>query len=173
MLVGQVIRKSEVRAELLEARLALGAGAVGVRHAGDRGEGTALEFGYCGADLRDSADDFVAGYAGVDGGHHAAPLVADLVEIGVTDAAIQNFELYVVFGWIAPRDRGGGERRFLTGSGASFSVEHVLILDARQVLRYAKPAIVHSKHADMRLQSERFMRNAIITATSTYQKDLS
>jgi hypothetical protein len=59
-----------------------------------------------------------------------------------------------VFGWIAPRDRGGGERRFLTGSGVSFGVEHVLILDARQVLRYAKHAIVHSKHASVRVQSE-------------------
>ena len=56
----------------------------------------------------DDADDFMAGNAGVDGGHHAAPLVAELVEIGVTDAAIQNFDLYVVFGGVAPRDRGGG-----------------------------------------------------------------
>src|SRR5260370_42480947 len=78
MLVGEVIRKGEVWAELLEARLALGAGAVGVHHAADRGEVTALELGDCGAALRASADDFVAGYAGVDGGHHAPPPVADL-----------------------------------------------------------------------------------------------
>src|SRR5260370_15583425 len=83
--------------------------------------------------------------------------------MGVKDGAIQNFELYVVFGWIAPGDRGGGKRRFRTGSGLRFSVEHVLILDARQVLRYAKHAIVHSKHASVRVQSERFMRSAIVS----------
>ena len=46
------------------------------------------------------------GNAGVDGGHHTAPLVADLVQIGVADAAKQNFDLHVVFRRIAPRDRG-------------------------------------------------------------------
>ena len=34
----------------------------------------------------------------------ARALLADLVEIGVTNAAIQNFDLYVVFGWVAPPD---------------------------------------------------------------------
>ncbi len=108
MLVGKVVSKGEVWAELLEARLALGAGAVRVHHAADCSEVAGLELGDRGADLGDAADDFVAGNAGIDGGHHVAPLVADLVEIGVTDAAVQNFDLYVVFGWIAPRDRGGG-----------------------------------------------------------------
>jgi len=63
------------------------------------------------ANLRDTADDFVARDAGVYGGHEAAPLIADLVEIGVTNAAIQNFDLHVVFGWISPCDRGGRKRR--------------------------------------------------------------
>ena len=105
MLVGEVVGESEIRAELLEAGLALGAGAVGIDHAADRGEVAGLELGDRRADLGDAADDFVAGNAGVDGGHHAAPLVADLMEIGVADAAEQNFDLHVVFGWIAPRDR--------------------------------------------------------------------
>jgi hypothetical protein len=29
------------------------------------------------------------------------------MEIGVTDAAVENFDLDIVFGWVAPRDRGG------------------------------------------------------------------
>ena len=70
----------------------------------------------------------MAGNARVDGGHDAAPLVANLVEIGVTDAAIQNFNLYVVFGWIAPCYRSGGQRRCRTGSGVSFGVMHALNL---------------------------------------------
>ncbi len=124
--------KVDVRAELLKACLALGAGAVGVDHAADGGEVAGLELGDGGANLGDAADDLVAGDAGVDGGHYAAPLVPDLVEIGVTDAAEENLDLYVVFGWIAPRDRGGGKRRFRTGSGVGFRVEHVFILDARR-----------------------------------------
>ena len=124
VLVGEVVGEGEVRAELLESGLALGAGAVGVDHAADRGEVAGLEFGHGGADLGDAADDLMAGNAGVDGGHHAAPLVAGLVEIGVADAAEENFDLHVVFGWIAPRDRSGSKRRCRTGSGVSFCVVH-------------------------------------------------
>ncbi len=96
VLVGEVVGEGEVGAELLEARLALGAGAVGVDHAADRGEVAGLELGDGGADLGDAADDLVAGNAGIDGGHHAAPLVAGLVEIGVADAAEENLDLHVV-----------------------------------------------------------------------------
>src|SRR5713101_1745054 len=38
MLIGKVVGKSRIRTELLEARLALGAGAVQVHHAADCGE---------------------------------------------------------------------------------------------------------------------------------------
>ena len=116
--------EGHVRAELLKAGLALGAGAVRVDHAADRGEVAGLELGDCGADPGDTADDLMAGDAGVDGGHEAAPLVTDMVEIGVADAAEQDFDLNVVCGWIAPRDRGGGKRRCRTRRGVSFGVVH-------------------------------------------------
>ena len=64
----------------------------------------------------------MTGDAGVDRGHHIAPLVTDLMEIGVADAAEENLDLYVAFGRIAPRDRVGGERRSLTGSGVGFRI---------------------------------------------------
>ena len=57
----------------------------------------------------------MAGDAGIDS-RHAAPLVTDLVEVGVADTAVQDFDLNVVFAWIAPRDRGGGKRRCRTCS---------------------------------------------------------
>jgi hypothetical protein len=57
-----------------------------------------------------------------------------------------------VFGWIAPRDRGGGERRCRTGSGISFCFVHVPTLDARPTLRYAKHAIVHAQYANARVR---------------------
>ena len=103
--VGKVVGEGHVRAELLQAGLALGTGAVGIDHAADRGEVAGLELGDRGADLGDTADDLMAGDARIDGRHDLAPLIADLVEIGVADAAEQDLDLYVVFGWIAPRDR--------------------------------------------------------------------
>ena len=90
--------------------MALRTGAVRVHHAAHRGKITALELRDCGADFRDSAGNFVSRYAGVDSGHHAAPLVADLVQIGVADTAKQNFDLYVVFRRIAPRNCGRCKR---------------------------------------------------------------
>ena len=130
VLVGKVVGEGQVRAELLEAGLALGAGAVGIDHAADGGEIAGLELGDRRADLGDAADDLVAGHAWVDGGHDVAPLVADRVQVGVADAAEQNFDLHVVFGWIAPRDRTGSERRCRTGGGISFRFVHVFNLDA-------------------------------------------
>ena len=47
---------------------------------------------------------------GVHGGDDAAPLVTNLVEIGVTDTAEEDFDLYIVFGGIAPGDRCGSQR---------------------------------------------------------------
>ena len=124
VLVGKVVGEDEVVAELLEAGLALGTGAVRVDHAADRGKIAGLEFGDGGTDLGDAADDFMAGNAGIDGRHHAAPFVASLVEIGVTDAAEEDFDLHVVLGGIAPRDRGGGKWRSRTGNGVSFCFVH-------------------------------------------------
>ena len=125
VLVGEVVGEGHVGAELLEAGLALGAGAVGVDHAADGGEVAGLELGDGGADLGDAADDLVAGHAGVDGGHHVAPLVAGLVQVGVADAAEEDFDLHVVLGGIAARDRGGGKRRCCAGSGIGFGVVHI------------------------------------------------
>jgi hypothetical protein len=144
MLIGEVVRVDRIRAELLESCLALGAGAVRVDHAAHCREIPALELGDCGADLGDAADDFVPGDAGINGGHRVLPLVSDLVDIGVTDAAVEDFYLYVVFGWIAPRDRGGSQRRRRTGSEVSFRVVHAFNLVARRLLGYADHAIVHA-----------------------------
>src|SRR5271165_3081317 len=124
MFVGEVVRKGRVRAELLQTGLAFRAGAVRVHHAADRGEIAGLELGDCGPNLRYATNDFVAGHARINRGQKSAPLISDLVEVGVTDAAEKNLDLYVLIGWIAPRDRGGGQRRCRTSSGISFRVVH-------------------------------------------------
>ena len=149
VLVGKVVGQGEVGAELLEALFALGAGAVGVDHAADRGEVADFEFRYRRADFGDAADDLVAGDARVDGGHHTAPLVAGLMKVGVTDAAEENLNLHVVLGWIAPRDRGGRKRRFLTGSGVCFCVVHGSNVKRFDDWRYAKRAILCAERATL------------------------
>ncbi len=104
VLVRGVVGEGQVRAELLKPGLALGAGAVRVDQAADGGEVARLELGNCRADLGDTPDDLMAWDNRVDRGHELAPLVADRMKIGVADAAEQNFDLHVVFGWIATRD---------------------------------------------------------------------
>jgi len=116
--VWRVVGEGHVRAELLETGLALGAVAVGVNQAADCSKVAGLELGDCGADLGDTADDLMSGNAWIDSGHHA-PLVTDLVEVRVADTAEKDFDLNVVFARIAPRDRGGGKRRFRTCSSVS------------------------------------------------------
>ncbi len=125
MFIRRVVGQREVgkvRAELLESGFTFCAGAVGVHHAPTAARSPPFEFGDSRADLGELADDFVAGNAGVNSGHSAAPLVANLTEIGVADAAVKNFNLYTVFGWIAARDRGRGQERCRTGSSVSFRV---------------------------------------------------
>src|SRR5437867_2277830 len=122
MLVRRVESENHVRAEHLEAGLALWAGAVRVDHAADRGEIPGLVLGDCRADLRNVADDFMTGHNRIVRRHELAPFVAYRMEIGVADAAEQNFDLHVTLRRIASRDYGRSQRRLLTGSGVSFRV---------------------------------------------------
>jgi hypothetical protein len=50
------------------------------------------------------------------------------MEIGVADAAEEDFDLHVVFSWIATIDLSGCQGRCRTGSGVSFGVVHGFIL---------------------------------------------
>src|ERR1700733_8507801 len=95
VLVREVIGEDEIRTELLQTLFALGTGAIGIDHTADGGDVSYLEFLNTGADFGDAANDLVAGNAGIHRGHHTAPLIAHLVEIGVTDAAENAFALYM------------------------------------------------------------------------------
>src|SRR6267143_985353 len=98
--------ENHVRAELLKASLALWAGAVRIDHAADRSEIACFVLGDRRADLDDTADDLVTGDNRVIRGHELAPLVADRMEIGVTDAAEEDLDLHVAVSWIATLDFG-------------------------------------------------------------------
>src|SRR5438128_8711236 len=123
MLVRRVESENHVRAEHLEAGLALWAGAVRVDHAADRGEIAGFVLGDCRADLGHAADDLVTGDNRIIGGHELAPLVADRMEIGVADPAKQDFDLHVAVSWVATLDFSGSQRRHRTGGGVSLPVE--------------------------------------------------
>src|SRR5256885_13659191 len=99
VLVRRIEGENHVRAELLETSLALCAGAVRIDHATDRGEIAGLVLGNCRADLGHAADDLVAGDNRIIRGHELAPLVADRMEIGLADAAEENFDLYGAGRW--------------------------------------------------------------------------
>ena len=86
----------------------MGASPVRVDQAADRGQIARLVFGHRRADLRDPPHDLVTRDDRVDRRQDAAPLVADRVEIGVADAAEEDFDLDVVLGRIATLDFAGG-----------------------------------------------------------------
>ena len=82
-----------MRTELLETSLALGAVAVGVNQAADCSNIARLEFGDCGANLGDTANDLMSGNAWIDSGRRA-PFVTNLVEIRVAYAAEKDLEVW-------------------------------------------------------------------------------
>src|SRR5207249_2910703 len=73
-----------------------------------------LESGHVAADRRHMTDDLVARHAGVD---RPLPLRADLVEVGMADAAISDVDLDVARAGLAPLD-GDRLQRLVGGVGA-------------------------------------------------------
>src|SRR5580658_9354408 len=87
-LVFKVIGQGEtVQAVLLQTRKATGADTARVHHATDCRNVALLELLDGVADLDDTANDFMARDARIDGGHYLFPLVANLMEIGMANAA--------------------------------------------------------------------------------------
>ena len=70
---------------LLESCLATGTGPAGIHHATDSGQIAFLKFFDLATDLRHAPHDFVARHARVN---RHVPLVANLVQIRMTDTAI-------------------------------------------------------------------------------------
>ncbi len=107
--------------ELFEAFLAMGAGEVGIDEAADAGDVSGFEAGDGGADLGDTADDFMAGDGWVFG---EAPFVAGEVEVRVADAAVEDFDLDVAVCGLAAGDGGWSERGGGAGGGVGFGGIH-------------------------------------------------
>ena len=96
--------------KLLVARATVRAGQVGIHKTADPNQIAGFEFGHARADRGDPANNFMARHARVNGLHQAAPLVAGVVEVGVADAAEENFNFHVAGRQLASRNRGGGQR---------------------------------------------------------------
>src|SRR5947207_2891628 len=107
MLVWRVKGEDHVGAELFKASFAVRAGAVRIDHATHRDEISGFVLGHCRADLDDTPDNLMARYDRIVRGHELAPLVAHRMQIGVADAAEQNFDLYIALDWIATLDLRG------------------------------------------------------------------
>ena len=83
---------------LLQALTAGTASAAGIDHAADSGEVARLEKGRFGAGLGHPADNFMSRKARVD---RIMPFVAGLMQVGMANAAIENFDLDVLRSGVA------------------------------------------------------------------------
>ena len=97
--------------------------AAGVDHDADPGQIARSEFTHLVADSSDVADDLVAGNHGIGG---LAPLVADLMYVGVTDAAVGDFDEDVVGAGVAALKLVRGEACTLGLCGVSLGLDHVI-----------------------------------------------
>ena len=93
------------------------AGAAGVDEAADRREVPFLEAADGAPHARHAADDLVTGDAGVRRRHVRLPLVADLVQVGVADPAVEDVDPDVLRPRLAARDGHLRERRARVGRG--------------------------------------------------------
>ena len=117
MRVDAAIGHHRVGAELLESRPAVRAGATGINETTDADEVPDLEFLHRAAGGRDAADDFVAWHGRI---LSETPLVADEVQVGVADAAIEDLDLDVGGGRLAALDNRRAERGGGAGGGVGF-----------------------------------------------------
>jgi hypothetical protein len=104
--------------------LAVRAGMVGIDQATDAYQVARLEFADRRSHLGHFADDLVSRDDRVDGRHDTAPLVADRVEVGMADPAVEDLDLDVTIADVATRDAVGGQRRSGAGGGVSFCLVH-------------------------------------------------
>src|ERR1035441_6144548 len=85
VLVGPAIRPDPTRTELLVTRAAMRTRSIRINQAADRSQVARFEFGDTGTYLGHASDDLVAGNAWIHGLHEAAPLVARVMEVRMTD----------------------------------------------------------------------------------------
>src|SRR5437879_1687321 len=100
VILGSVVREDEMYfAVLFQACLAARALSTGIHETADSGELADFESFHLGSDAFHASDNFVAGDHGEN---RAPPFVPRLMNVGVTDAAVEDFDQHIVWTWIAP-----------------------------------------------------------------------
>jgi hypothetical protein len=77
---------------------------VRINHTADPYQIARFKISDCGADFGNPTDNLMPGDAGVGGWHDTAPFVTDCVQIRVTVAAEEYFDLHVAFGRLTALD---------------------------------------------------------------------
>jgi len=108
-------------AVLLEPVGARGAGAAGVDEAAHPDDVAHLPLRHLGADARDLSDDLVPGNHRKRG---VTPLVADLMQIGVTYAAVEDVDDDVLLAWLTALERERTEGGFRIEGGVRAGGNH-------------------------------------------------
>src|SRR4029077_8416061 len=109
VLLEPVIRPGGMfRTVLLQAFLTALTDTTGIHHGADAGQLADVESRYRGSDACHAPDDFMAGDHGE---HRTAPLVSRLMDVGVADSAVQNFDEHVVRTQVASLEVEWFERR--------------------------------------------------------------
>src|SRR5207249_239546 len=110
-------------AVLLQACLAARAHSAGIHETADSGKLADFESFHPGSDACHASDNFVAWDHWEN---RAAPLVACLMDVRVTDAAVENFDQHIVWTWIAPLKAEWFENRCRTFGCISTCRYHLL-----------------------------------------------
>jgi hypothetical protein len=110
-----------IAAKLLEALLALIALAAGIDEAANTGEVADFKLSYIGTHFCNTSYDLVTGYHGIDG---ITPLIANLVEIRMTDTTIKYFKFHVIGTGVASFKAKRAEVICGTMCGISFCCSH-------------------------------------------------
>src|SRR6266481_816432 len=103
--LGVVGQSWKIDAELLIAGHAVGAHAARIDHAPHAGDVAFLKFFDGTTGLCHPANDFVSRHAGIHRRHSVLPFIAYLMQVGMANAAVLDFNLHVVRAQVAPRNR--------------------------------------------------------------------
>ncbi len=124
MLVGRVVREDPFGTELLHVRTAAGAGVIRVDEATHADEFARLVLGDLRADRGDLADDLVTRHHRIHRRHDLGPFIPRRMQVGVTDPAEEDLDLYVRVRDVAAFDRIGRQRGRGAGCGVGFGFGH-------------------------------------------------
>ena len=119
-----IVSENGCGAELFKAIRAVWTSAIRIDEATDGGNIARLKSRDRGSDLCHATNNFMARNTGINGLHDATPLVANGMQVGMADAAEQDFNLDVVPGRFAAGNCGGSQGGSGAGGGISFGVVH-------------------------------------------------